>query len=191
MQNNPLSLWQIFYLLETTNKSFSHIRLNGIRERERTQKKNQKCKLTLSSIQMRERIKMRRSFIKNVTVISIIVQWLHLLCTALSQWHKETTPYTLLKINQSNEVNSDTPLKLTNQTTWNSIRKHTPLLMLLKIVTWRNWSRDKLPIKGDSFRGLPSLELVILWSKTLTRANGQARVSLAFEQLVQVRYILG
>jgi len=42
-----LSLWQIFSLLGIKNKSFSRIRLNNIRER--MQKRNQKCKLTLSS----------------------------------------------------------------------------------------------------------------------------------------------
>jgi len=52
MQSDVLSLWEIYSLLEIKNKSFSRIRLNDIRER--MQKQNQKCKLTLSTQEKRE-----------------------------------------------------------------------------------------------------------------------------------------
>ena len=58
-------------MLEIKNKSFSHIRLNDIRER--MQEQNQKCKLTLSlSTQKREKTRPKRSLNKNVIVISVM-----------------------------------------------------------------------------------------------------------------------
>ena len=74
MQNNPLSFWQICSLLETTNKSLSHIRLHDMRERERGFTSRIKCANSFSlPTQIRERTKIRRSLNKNVTVVSILV----------------------------------------------------------------------------------------------------------------------